>query len=135
MAVEKLRGFVADHDAKITSVDGNHICLEIEEQRSNRLRRMADHPVTFMVDLLIEEERSKKNVNDPDESAFVRTGIRVIVMPQITRNRRRNDILRRANELLASLCAYLMASEEDEPSSERVWIRVRRLLVPWLGRK
>jgi hypothetical protein len=56
-------------------------------------------------------------------------------MPQITRNRRRKDILRRANELLISLSAYLMASEEDAPSSERVWVRVGRLLVPWFVRK
>jgi diguanylate cyclase (GGDEF)-like protein/PAS domain S-box-containing protein len=135
MAVEKLRGFVADHDAKITSVDGNHICLEIEEQRFNRLRRMADRPAMFMIDLLIEEERSRKNKNDPNESAHVRTRIRVVVMPQITRNRRRKDILRRANELLASLSAYLMASEEDAPSSERAWVRVGRMLVPWLVKK
>jgi diguanylate cyclase (GGDEF)-like protein/PAS domain S-box-containing protein len=135
MAVEKLRGFVADHDAKITSVDGNHICLEIEEQRFNRLRRMADRPAVFMIDLLIEEERSRKNNNDVHESARVRTRIRVVVMPQITRNRRRKDILRRANELLISLSAYLMASEEDAPSSERVWVRVGRLLVPWFVRK
>ena len=135
MAVEKLRGFVADHDAKITSVDGNHICLEIEEQRSKHLRRIADRPATFMIDLLIEEEHSRKNNNDPNEPARVRTKIRVVVMPQITRNRRRNDILRRANKLLASLCSYLMASEEDAPSSERAWVRVGRMLVPWLVRK
>jgi diguanylate cyclase (GGDEF)-like protein/PAS domain S-box-containing protein len=135
MAVEKLRGFVADHDAKIISVEGNNICLEIEEQRFNRLRRMADRPALFTIDLLIEEERSRINNNDPHESARVRTIIRVVVMPQIIRNRRRKDILRRANELLASLCAYLMASEEDAPSSERVWVRVGRMLAPWLVRK
>ncbi len=64
MAVEKIRGFVADHAAKIISVDGNHICLEIEEQRSNRLRRIADRPAVFKIDLLIEEERSRKNNDD-----------------------------------------------------------------------
>ena len=100
MAVEKLRGFVADHDAKIISVNGNHISLEIEEQRSNSLRRIADRPAVFKIDLLIEEEHSRKNNNDSSESARVRTKIHVVVMPQITRNRRRNDILRRANELL-----------------------------------
>ena len=56
-----------------------------------------------MIDLLIEEERSRKDNNDPGESPFVRTRIHVIVTPQMTRNRRRNDILRKANELLASL--------------------------------
>ncbi|MGA2796145.1 MAG: diguanylate cyclase [Thermoguttaceae bacterium] len=135
MAVEKLRGFVADHDAKITSVDGNHICLEIREQQSNSLRRIADRPAAFKIDLLIEEEHSQKNKNAACEKALVRTRIHVIIMPDITRNRRRNDILHRANKLLASLCSYLMASEEDEPSSERVWVRVGRMLAPWRGRK
>ncbi|MGD0518359.1 MAG: diguanylate cyclase [Thermoguttaceae bacterium] len=135
MAVEKLRGFVADHNAKINYVEGNHICLEIEEQRSNRLRRTADRPVTFMIDLFIEEERSEKNDNAHCETPLVRTKIRAVVMPQIARNRRRNDIIRKANELLASFCAYLMAGEEDPPSPERVWVRVRRILVPWLGKK
>ncbi len=40
MAVEKLRGFVADHEARIVSVNGNYISLEIEDQRSKRLRRL-----------------------------------------------------------------------------------------------
>jgi diguanylate cyclase (GGDEF)-like protein/PAS domain S-box-containing protein len=135
MAVEKLRGFVADHDAKITSVDGNHICLEIKERHSNSLRRIADRPVVFKIDLLIEEQHSRIHNDDSGELAHVRTKIRVVVIPQITRNRRRNDILRRANELLASLSAYLMANEEAAPLSERVWVRVGRMLAPWLVRK
>jgi diguanylate cyclase (GGDEF)-like protein/PAS domain S-box-containing protein len=135
MAVEKLRGFVADHNAKINYVEGNHICLEIEEKCSNRLRRLADRPAAFTVDLLIEEERSEKNENAPCERPLVRTKIRVVVMPEPSCNRRRNDIIRRANELLASFCAYMMASEEEPPSPERVWVRVSRMLLPWLGKK
>jgi diguanylate cyclase (GGDEF)-like protein len=132
MAVEKLRGFVADHNARISSVDGNHICLEIEDQHTSRQRRTNDRPASLLIDLFIEEERSRKNNSAPRETALVRTKIRVVVIPEKTRNRRHNDILRRANELLASLCAYLMASEEDAPSSERAWVRVGRMFVPWL---
>ena len=135
MAVEKLRGFVADHKARITAVDGNQISLEIEVQQTSRLRRITDRPATFIVDLLIEEERLAQNSGLPNASPFVRTGVHVSITPQITRNRRRNDTLLRANELLASLSAYLMAYDETTPSSERVWVRVSRLLVPWLRRK
>ena len=134
MAVEKLRGFVADHNAAITSINGNHICMKIEEQQSSRLSRLTDRPDIFLVDLFIEEEHSQKNVDTPRETALVRTKIRVCVTPEKKRNRRRKDVFRRANELLASLIAYLMASEEDAPS-ERVWVRVGRMLAPWLGRK
>jgi diguanylate cyclase (GGDEF)-like protein len=135
MAVEKLRGFVADHSAKISFVDGNHICLEIEGQHSSRQRRTADRPASLQIDLFIVEEHSQKNEDAPRETALVRTKIHVIVMPEKNRNRRCNDLLCRANEMLASLCAYLMASEEDTPSSERVWSRVGRMLVPWFARK
>jgi diguanylate cyclase (GGDEF)-like protein/PAS domain S-box-containing protein len=135
MAVEKLRGFVADHDAKITQVNGNHICMEIVQQSSSRLRRLTDRPVKFLVDLFIEEEHSRKEDEALKELQKVRTKISVSVRLEKNRNRRRNEILRTANELLTSLCAYLMASEEGTHSSERVWVRVGRMLAPWLSRK
>ncbi len=96
---------------------------------------MADRPDSFIIDLFIEEERSRKKDNASRETHLVRTKIRAIVSPGKTRNRRQSDVIRRAHELLASLCAYLMASEEEMPSSERVWVRVGRMLVPWLHRK
>jgi diguanylate cyclase (GGDEF)-like protein/PAS domain S-box-containing protein len=135
MAVEKLRGFVADHKAKITAVDGNQISLEIEEQQTSRFRRLTDRPAMFTIDLLIEEEHSATDTSPPNTSPLVRTAIHVSIAPQITRNRRHNDIMQRAGELLASLSAYLIAYDETAPSSERAWVRVRRLLIPWLRRK
>ena len=70
MAVEKLRGFVADHKARITAVDGNQISLEIEVQQTSRLRRITDRPATFIVDLLIEEERFAQKQRSPQRVAL-----------------------------------------------------------------
>ena len=135
MAVEKLRGFVADHKAKIASIDGNHIILEVEGQTSKTIRRQSDRPVAFCLDLFIEEERSKKNETAPRDTTLVRTKIHVIVRPDQNRNRRHNDVLNKANEILVSLSAYLMATEEHAPSLERAWVRVSRIFVPWLNKK
>jgi len=135
MVVEKLRGFIADHNAEISSVDGNHLCMKVEERHPSRLRRLTDRSIAFVIDLTIEEESSQKTDGAQRSTAMVRTKIHVTVTPGKTRNRRRNEVLCQAQELLASLRAYLMASEEDSPSSERVWARVGRMLVPWLGKK
>jgi diguanylate cyclase (GGDEF)-like protein/PAS domain S-box-containing protein len=134
MAVEKIRGFVADHNASISSLNGNHLCLKIEDLHPSRFRRLTDRPATFLIDLHIEEE-SGKNANAPDAVHLVRTKIHVIITPSKVRNRRRNETLQRANELLASLRAYLMASQEGTPSTERVWGRVGRILIPWFHKK
>ena len=58
MAIEKLRGFVADHEAKILKIDGNQIQLEIAETCDSHLRRLTDRPVTFQLDLRFEEQRA-----------------------------------------------------------------------------
>ena len=57
MAIEKLRGFVADHRAKIVSVDGNRVRLEIEDRPVSRLRRLTDRGTAFRSISAFEEER------------------------------------------------------------------------------
>ena len=49
IAIEKLRGFVADHEASILKVDGNQIQLQITEKTDSRFRRLTDRPVAFQV--------------------------------------------------------------------------------------
>ncbi len=60
MAIEKLRGFVADHEANILKIDGNQIQLEIAEKCDSRLRRLTDRPVVFQLDLRFEEQRVRR---------------------------------------------------------------------------
>ena len=62
MAIEKLRGFVADHRARIISVDGNRVKLEIDDRPMSRFRRLTDRPTTFSMDLRFEEERAKSEL-------------------------------------------------------------------------
>ena len=60
MAIEKLRGFVADHEANILKIDGNQVQLEIAEKCDSRLRRLNDRPVIFQLDLRFEEQRVRR---------------------------------------------------------------------------
>ena len=58
-AVEKLRGFVADHRARIIAVNGNQVRMEISDRPVGRLRRLTDRPATFCLDLQMEEEHDR----------------------------------------------------------------------------
>jgi diguanylate cyclase (GGDEF)-like protein/PAS domain S-box-containing protein len=134
LAIEKLRGFVADHQAEIVSINGNRIVLEITDRHPRYLRRLSDRPMTFILDLVFEEERSKSNPpNQAPTACPVRTKIQILISLQRTRNRRYQDILRRAQQMLISFRAYLMAVDEEEnPPEESAFVRVSRILAPWL---
>jgi diguanylate cyclase (GGDEF)-like protein len=135
MAVEKLRGFVADHRAKIVAIDGSQVRLEVEDKPASRLRRLTDRPVVFWIDLSFQEERVQKDRDDhswsPDGGA-TRTRIGVTLSPRRNRDRRRNDVLARAREVLVSFRSYLMASEEEPAPSGGTLTRAKRPLSPWL---
>ncbi len=112
MAVEKLRGFVADHQARIISIHGNHVVLQITDRTPGRLRRFTDRPVTFRLDLRFKEKRYRKSENNPS-SEILRTKIHLSIAPARNRDRRRGAAVNRAREMLISLQSYLIAAEED----------------------
>jgi diguanylate cyclase (GGDEF)-like protein len=134
MAIEKLRGFVADHRAAILKIDANQVLLEITEKDPSRLRRLTDRPVGFFLDLRFEEQRLQKH-----ESEFaghlIRTKIYVSIGPRRDRDRRRADLCDRARQVLTSFRAYLMATMEDETVVpwRGSWVRAKRILAPWLA--
>jgi len=135
IAVEKLRGFVADHRAKIIAVDGNKVRLQIDD-RAAQMRRHGDRSVTFSIDLRFEEEKSAPP--EPESSvagAVSQTKIHVTVSPRKNRDRRRADVADRAREVLASLRSYLMATAENAPASGGVLRRASRILAPWLTKR
>jgi diguanylate cyclase (GGDEF)-like protein len=135
MAIEKLRGFVADHQAKIVEIEGNHVQLEIDDRQTGLLRRLADRPVTFSVDLRFEEERFSRGGAAPTLGGVLRTRIQVTVSPRKDRDRRRDDVFARARDVLMSFRSYLMAAEEESVPSQGALARAKRFLVPWLGKK
>ncbi len=138
MAIEKLRGFVADHEARIVKTESDRIELEIDDKCRSRLRRLTDRPVVFRIDLQFSEERARREGDLEVKSGVARTRIRVNVSPSRTRDRRRHDVVDRARDVLASFRSYLMATEVDDdttPQNPGALSRGRRFLIPWLSKR
>jgi len=133
IAVEKLRGFVADHRARIIAVNGNQVRMEISDRPVGRIRRLTDRPATFCLDLQMEEEHGSEST--PPDAGVTRTKIKITVSTRATRNRRQSEAMVKAREILISFRSYLMATECDFSPSSSVMNRVKRMFSPWLARK
>lgn len=134
VAVEKLRGFVADHHAAIDKIDGNQVDIRIDAKRVGLLRRSNDRPVGFMVELSFGEEQLRPTHERSSENQrVVRTKVNVVIRPQRQRDRRRNDAGSHAQHLLASLRSYLMASEAVEETGVNVLNRATAIVSSWLN--
>jgi diguanylate cyclase (GGDEF)-like protein len=134
IAVEKLRGFVADHQAKIATIDGGQVRLEISDNRESRHRRWTDRPVSFLLDLRLEEEQLQRENAEPGKDVVTRTRIYVAIGPLKNRDRRRADVASRAREMMVSLRSYLMANDAASEDSQGMLRRVGRMFVPWLAK-
>ncbi|MCE5302384.1 MAG: diguanylate cyclase [Planctomycetaceae bacterium] len=138
IAIEKLRGFVADHQAKIVVVDGNRVRLEIDGQAGGRSRRLADRKTTFFVEATFEEERVQRDRCDESsrslDAGTTRTRMHVVITPRRGRNRRHHDAMDLARDVLVSFRSYLMAYEEEPSPLSGALTRARRILTPWLSR-
>ena len=113
VAIEKLRGFVADHQAEVESADGEVVKLIIDIQVP-QARRRADCVIQFAVDLRLEEER----LHRPTTGGYVlgtisHTRVFVSISPRTDRDRRRSDGKSLCQQIMRSLRSYLMASTEE----------------------
>lgn len=133
VTIEKLRGFVADHHAEITLLEGDRMHLRIHGEPASLLRRTADRAVPFLVELVFTEHRSKLAAGQ-SASPATSTKIHVTVRPKKDRDRRRNDALERARHLVASLKSYLIASDEEQ-SDDSMLRRASSIIAPWLSKK
>ena len=133
IAVAKLRGFVADHKAKIITVDGNKMQLEIEDESVSRLRRLTDRSTAFIMDLAFEEERLQKTPSETLSTSctMTRTKIKVTISTRKARERRREEVLARARDVMVSFRSYLIATQETSKPSGAL-TAARRMLAPWL---
>ncbi|MGA2620350.1 MAG: diguanylate cyclase [Thermoguttaceae bacterium] len=135
MAIEKLRGFVADHEARILNIDGNQVQLEISERSAGPLRRLTDRPVIFQLHLRLEEQRMNGKGDSGPAGGVLRTRIKIAVSLRRNRDRRRKDVVDRARQVLTSFRSYLMAipEEQDRVPQRGALGKVKNILPPWLG--
>jgi diguanylate cyclase (GGDEF)-like protein len=112
IAIQKLRGFVTDHHAKVLSTRENHIEMEIAGDAVCQNRRKEDRSESFRVELKFSEERQERTNNlGFAKGTYVASMIQVTVRPRRGRNRRQGDQADKARLVMQRLKAYLMARE------------------------
>jgi diguanylate cyclase (GGDEF)-like protein/PAS domain S-box-containing protein len=131
--VEKLRGFVADHHAEIAKIEGRTVQLRIGGSGVTPNRRLTDRPMWFLLEVTMDPESAESSGGD---GGHRRTRIRVCMNPARTRDRRRKDVIARAQQIIISLRSYLMATVDSESviaeaeTSRKPW-----RFFPWFGRQ
>ena len=114
VAVQKLRGFIADQDAKIVKTNENELQLAITDTQRQRNRRSNDRPVMFLIHLKLSQQHAERsNTQGFAAGTYVETRVEVTIHPRRDRDRRREATMEKARRLLGSLKSYLMAREDD----------------------
>ncbi|MEQ8849648.1 diguanylate cyclase [Botrimarina sp.] len=117
LAVDKLRGFIADRDAKILKTDENFLRLTTTECETTAGRKAGEDPIEFVVEIKLSEERvERRNAAGLAAGQYAHTFVDVEIQPRRDRDRRKSKAIDRARQLLCSLQSYLMARQVvDEP--------------------
>lgn len=108
IAIEKLRGFVADHHAEVISVEDAHVKIYAGGEGLSMFRRGTDRPIRLVIDLIAEEEKLDSRDTDA-RTKWKRTNLHVTINPLKGRDRRVANAAEQARKLGTSLQAYLMA--------------------------
>jgi hypothetical protein len=119
VAVQKLRGFIADHAAKIVKTDENQLELAVTDGHAEVNRRTNDRPMTFLILLKLSQRHTERsNTQGFAAGTYVETVVDVTIRPRRDRDRRRDAAMEKARRLLGSLKSYLMAREDDGDPSD-----------------
>ena len=114
VAVQKLRGFIADQQAKVVKTNENELELVVSDNHAGGSRRVGDRSVSFLIQLkLSQSHHERANSQGFAAGTYVETRIAVLIRPRRDRDRRRDATTERARRLLGSLKSYLMAREDD----------------------
>ena len=114
VAVQKLRGFISDQDAKITHTSEHELNMEVTDRLVDDNRRREDRVVTFAIELKFSEQHvDRANATGFAAGKYAETRIMVTIHPRRDRDRRRDTTVNKARRLLGSLKSYLMATEDE----------------------
>lgn len=104
LTIAKLRGFIADHDAEIISVNENHVSLRLNAVCGPGGRRRADHQISLRVQMTISEVcKDVAHTRGPSK-----TNVHVCLQPIRNRDRRNGELSTCFTQVMSSLCSYLM---------------------------
>ena len=109
LAIEKLRGFIADHDAEIISVRENHVSIRLDAVCGTGGRRRVDRQIAIRVQLTLSEVRNKL----PAVRLPIKTNVHIQLQPTRNRDRRNEELSACFNRVISSLRSYLMGEIRD----------------------
>ncbi len=116
IVIEKLRGFIADHDAEVIHVTENQVSLKVNSVCSTGGRRRVDHQIVLNAQLTLSEQKN----GDPSLPAtrnWASTKVHVVVRPIRNRDRRNRALNPCVVQLVSSLRSYLMGEIVADPES------------------
>lgn len=109
LAIEKLRGFIADHSAEIITVTENQVSLKLDALCPQGGRRRADHQIALRAQLTLSEIRE----DPPSRKHPSKTNVHVSLGPVRNRDRRNSELSSCFAQVVASLRSYLMGVIRD----------------------
>jgi len=107
LAIEKLRGFIADHDAEIIRVTENQVSVKVNAVCSEGGRRKVDHHITLEANLTLSEQL-RGDASGATGRKWKGTKVHLCVRPLRSRDRRSRALSPCVSQLTASLKSYLM---------------------------
>jgi hypothetical protein len=107
LAIEKLRGFIADHGAEIIQVTESQLSLKVNGTCTTGGRRRVDHRIALSVMLTLSEIAVESDREQTRKSP-VQTKVHVHVTPVRNRDRRSRELKTCIDQLVLSLRSYLM---------------------------
>ncbi|QDV66836.1 putative diguanylate cyclase YdaM [Rosistilla carotiformis] len=114
MVIEKLRGFIADHNAEILKVQDQRLELRLDVRSSIHGRRSADGVSAFHLRINL-DERDVETGYQGESNLMRETVIDANVSPWRSRDRRNREVKNACRNVIASLKSYLMADYIDRP--------------------
>lgn len=127
--LEKLRGFIADHDAQIVEASANYVALRLGKRRLPT-DRGAERSIMLLLDVKVARESTAAGPTGAND----RTCIHVRIRPEKARERRRHEVSQAARQLLASFRSYLMVEPSSPPEETTVLGRARQIVQAWFDR-
>jgi hypothetical protein len=119
VAIQKLRGFIADQNAKIVKTNDNELQLTVTDSHTGSSRRSTDRTVAFLISLKLSQKLTERsNSQGFAVGTYSETRVEVVIRPRRDRDRRREATVEKARRLLGSLKSYLMAREGDGSSEQ-----------------
>ncbi len=113
LAIEKLRGFIADHDAEIIHVTENQVSLKVNVICTKGGRRRVDHQMTLSAQLTLSEQK-RADATSPGARLWSGTKVHVVLRPLRNRDRRSRALNPCTAQLVSSLKSYLMGEIMDD---------------------